>query len=284
MEHYMEVIMKSAGAIIFLIFIIIAYGINIHCFSKIILPIKLSSKSPEYSSTNGQLKQLIVKIGWTNSSHANKTSFDLKAHYEFKVNGIDHKGLTTLGLSNFHSIKDMIKETRKYFPDQIMILRILSEKSTLFSINDFDEYKIFLRDMPLDYRPKQGTSPVTVYYEAIHPENNCLSQDATISTIMTYVLGVLFGTAIGCFFMPNFIPLEKTYSKVAISVLIMLTAVVPALFMKNKLPQEKLDQDKTNSRYWIYDLVVDQNNSEAYLKEQLRQQKLKYQNEIQQPQ
>jgi hypothetical protein len=278
MEHNLELGVKVVSVVMSILFAVIGYGINIHCFRKVILPLRLSSNSSEYASENGEIIQLLIDAN--HGSGSTDFTYGLNVGYSFKVDGARYEGSTTLAKSNLYRINDMIDEIKSVFPDQIFSIRIWDRKTTLFSAFDFDETKTYLKGMQFDYKPFKATSPALIYYEIKHPENSCLSLDAKMSTIVMYIVGLLIGTALGTYFLGHFIPFEKTNLKVICAVCIMLTAIVPGYFMKSKLSNQEKKIESLEKNYWIYNLVVDQNNSEASLREQLRQQKLKYQNEL----
>ncbi len=266
--------MKIVTIVLSGVFIIAGYAINIHCLKKIIMPLTLSHKSSKYASTIGEVDQLTIRAG--HGSEAIDYIFDLNVSYRFNVAGRQYRGSSTVGLSNYRRINNLIYQMRSAFPDQIYTISIWQRKSQLLPINDFDEMKSYLRRMHFDYKPDRKASQSEIFYEVAHPDNNCLSLDAKLSTITFYIVGLVIGTAIGIAFMGHFIPFGNVYVKSLLATCIMLTAAFPAFFMKKQL--SKLDKFAKGSRenYLVYDLVVDNHCSEQYLRQQLAEQKAKY--------
>jgi|GEM_PF-2140158 hypothetical protein len=252
----------------------ITYWLNIGNFSKIFLPIKLSHKSPYYASVKGELNQLTIQMSRIRSGKGTNNSYNVVGDYNFIVEGKMYEGMSNLGADNLYFINDAIGECRRYFPDQIIHLTTEIDKKNNMGI-PLGEYNLYLKGMSFDFHPTQKVSPVGVYYDVLHPENNCLSIDASVSVIIVYILGILFCSSIGAFFAAGIMPGQIYYLKFIIGLLILATACVPAFYAKSKLPHGQIQNENENNDKVVLELVVDQNNSEQYIKEQILKQKEK---------
>jgi len=270
MDTIMPIITIAFGVLI----VLITYWANIGNFSKIFLPIKLSHKSPYYNSAKGELNRLAIQMSRIRSGNGTRNSFDVLADYHFNVDGNSYEGRSNLGATNLNLINGALEECRRYFPDQIVQLTTEINKKNAM---DFPtgEYNLYLKGMSFDFHPTQKTTPVDVFYEVLNPANNCLSIDASASIIVIYILGILLWSSIGAFFATRIIPGENFALKFILGLLLLATACVPAFFSKSKLPQAQVQQEKESTGEATLDLVIDQNNSEQYIKDQIIKQKEK---------
>ena len=133
--------------------------------------------------------------------------------------------------------------------------------------------------MDFDYKPSLNSTPINILYNKIHPEENCLESETTLSNIVLTILGIMLITLFTSLLFAAFIPGGNSFlHKYLILVAFLLTAIIPGYFIKptfnnsNHSPIKKED-------IILFDIVVDQNNSEEYLKEQIYQQKMKHQNQ-----
>jgi hypothetical protein len=265
---------------------VFVFILNMSLFSYIINAIKFSNNSSIYGKATGTVTDATITI-WHEGAHGSKTDsnkFKTLIKYSFSLDGT-----TYLGVSQFESgvIEYAIKRIKKFLPDQIISLKILPYNKYKPIPSDLGEYKEFLKKMPFDFTPKLAHSSVEVTYEKKRPENHSLGFDTSISSIMSRVVWILVFCVLGSVFsglLLFHIPTDVKHF--GIGILLYLTPVFPAFFIGSPFTQKEnnLQSDEKDSNQGYYDLVVDRNNSEANLKEQLRQQKLKYQNELQQPQ
>jgi hypothetical protein len=268
------------------IFSVFLFILNVFLFSYIINAIKFSNNSSLYEKASGTVTDATVKI-WHEGAHGSKTDsnkFKTLIKYSFSVDGTAY-----FGVSQFESgvIDYAVRRIKKFLPDQIISLRILPYNKYKPVPSDIGEYKEFLKNMPFDFTPKQAHSSVRVTYEKQHPENHSLGFDTSTSSILFRVLWILAFSVMGSLFTGLLLfNVPSDFKHFGIGVLLFLTPIFPAFFIGSPFTQDEknLQPEETNSNQVYYELVIDQNNSEAHLKEQLRQQKLKYQNELQQPQ
>ena len=252
------------------------YIYNMQMFRVIFKFERLSGSSGLYEKTIGQISNINIRMFQANSNKYLKQYYALSMNYAFVCDGKKYIGEKEF-TQTYDMIDNAIKKCKELYPNQIIHLII---KPDLARKNppDFDEYKTYLRFMKYDYKPTQSLTPIDIYYNKTRPKENCLVLETRLPDILQLIFWVIFVTFVGSAIFAYFIQIDVFWRKLLIVATVLLTAIIPGYFIKpsfksNQFPDKKED-------IILFDIVVDQNSSEKYLKEQIYQQKIKFQNEL----
>jgi hypothetical protein len=289
MLHNLGLFGMMAVSLIFLGIGCFIYKMNIDLFAAIIKLVRLSSNSQQFGEIIATNKAVTIEIERRTEDRDLRNYFRILMDYDFSVDGQTYKGGDAI-LTSYRSERRAVNYCRKLFPDQIIYLKVPPDEKAGSDPSNLREYVTSLNLIPLDYKPSKKNSQVSVLYDKTNPSDNCPKDDTQKSNIFAIIFWILLGSVIGSIFatlgaiMFKIFP-EERYIRTALFIYpLFFTAIIPAFFIKTTLRNEENDllshdnEDKPIS----FELVIDQNNSEAHLKEQLRQQKMKYQYLLQQ--
>jgi hypothetical protein len=283
MLHNLGLFGMIAVSLIFLGVGCFIYKMNMDLFAAIIKLVRLSGNSQQFGEIIATNKTVTIEIERRTEDRDLRNYFTILMDYDFNVEGQIYKGREAI-LTSYRSERRAVNYCRKLFPDQIIHLKVPPDEKTGSDPSNLREYITSLNLIPFDYKPSKKVSQVPVLYDKTNPSDNCPKEDTKKSNIFAIIFWILLGSVIGSVFatmgtiMLRIFPEEKFIRTALFIYPLFFTAIMPAFFIKSTLN----DEDKgslagNNENKPVYfELIIDQNNSEEHLKEQLRQQKMKF--------
>ena len=284
MLHNLGLFGMIAVSLIFLGIGCFIYKMNMDLFVAIIKLIRLSGNSQQFGEIVATNKEVTIEIERRTEDRDLRNYFRILMDYDFNVDGQTYKGTNAI-LTSYRSERRAVNYCRKLFPDQIIHLKVPPDEKEGSDPSSLREYVTSLNLIPFDYKPSKKNSQVSVLYDKTNPSDNCPKEDTKKSNIFAIIFSILLGSVIGSVFatigaiMLRIFPEEKFIRTALFIYPLLLTAIIPAFFIKITLNDEgKGSLTRNNENKPVYfELMIDQNNSEEHLREQLKQQKIKYQ-------
>jgi hypothetical protein len=252
------------------------YYINVQLSSEMFQFIRIVNNANLYEKTVGNFTSVNISMDWDISRNGGgKSTYSISAIYQIIIDSRKYFGEIIPG-SSYDALFIAIKKCKEYIPDHV-IHWMFNPGPTKYNPSVTVEYENCIRNMDYQYKPKLNLTPVDVYYNKADPEDNCLASDVKPSNIVRNLIWLIgISILISLFFaaiLPNGnIFTSYTYiQRLIMLFVIYMTAMIPGYFVTHKAEKPSLRNNDG------YEIVIDQNNSEQYLKDQFAKQKLKIQ-------